>query len=546
MPPERLIAFGGIERCSNGFGHSSRKDATAMKTIRPETRIAASLLFVACTVVVTCHRASAQYGQVKLASSTSGVNHQISQSVERLEMLVKSSQILTVEERIPKFQVHNEEVIGATPVSQNQLQIYAKAPGTTQLNIWDTNDKQYTVDITVIADAREVEGILSSQLPLASLKVMPVNSSAIISGYVTSVDDVDRAVAIVEQFYTTVVNNIKVVGVQQVLLHTRIMEVSRTKLRDLGVDWGVIDGDSFFFSGPSGFADINNSSLLGLQPSATGVTNRLFVNGGDFEALIQALRQQDLVKMLAEPTVVATHGRPARFTVGGKVPYIVPAGDNAVSINYEEFGTSVDFLPFVVGPGRIRLEVRPEVKEPDDTRSIEAAGISVPGFTQRYVETAVELQAGQTFAIAGLLQSRTEAFTRATPLLGELPYLGVMFRRTFQRRNDIELLITVTPELVDAMDPHEVPRGGPGLNSTNPNDCEMYLDGHIEVPNLLGGDGCTSYADGYSTMPPCQPTGPHDHVHPMPPGSAIPPGAIVPSSTPAVVGEGVIVTQPES
>ena len=106
---------------------------------------------------------------------------------------------------------------------------------------------------------------------------------------------------------------------------------------------------------------------------------------------------------------MATHGRPARFTVGGKVPYIVPSGNNSVTIRYEEYGTSVDFLPFVVAPGRIRLEVRPEVTEPDSTRSIEASGIVVPAFSQRYVETAVELQAGQTFAIAGLLQSRTES-----------------------------------------------------------------------------------------------------------------------------------------
>ena len=169
--------------------------------------------------------------------------------------------------------------------------------------------------------------------------------------------------------------------------------------------------------------------------------------------------------MLAEPTVVATHGRPARFTVGGTVPFVIPAGDGAVSINFQEFGTSVDFLPFVVGPGRVRLEVRPEVKEPDDSRSVNSGGLVVPAFTQRYVETAVELQAGQTFAIAGLLQSRSESITVATPFFGELPYIGTMFRRVSERRNDIELLITVTPELVDAMYPNEVPVGGPGLNS---------------------------------------------------------------------------------
>ena len=164
----------------------------------------------------------------------------------------------------------------------------------------------------------------------------------------------------------------------------------------------------------------------------------------------------------------------------------MPTGNNAITIAYEEYGTAVDFLPFVVGPGRVRLEVRPEVTEPDPSRSIAAAGIQVPAFTQRYVETAVELQAGQTFAIAGLLQSRTESITRATPFFGEIPYIGMMFRRVREKRNDIELLITVTPEFVDAMNPHEVPVGGPGLNSMSPNDCELVRQGPHRSPQPAG------------------------------------------------------------
>ncbi len=511
-----------------------------METTRLSAHLSAALLIVTAISVMTASAVSADPGPIRLTSTDSTVSHNISQTVERLEMLVKSSRILTLEERIPKFQVHNEEVLGATPVSQNQIQIFAKTPGTTQLNLWDTNDKLYTVDVIVLADAREVEGILSSQLPLASLKVMPINNSAIVSGTVTSVDDVDRAVAIVEQFYPTVVNNIKVVGVQQVLLHTRIMEVSRTKLRDLGIDWGSFTDDAFFFSSPGRMLDIATSTVTGSLPSTEGAlnaTNRVFVNGGDFEALIAALRKQDLIKFLAEPTVVATHGRPARFNVGGRVPYVVPTGNNSITIAYEEFGTAVDFLPFVVGPGRVRLEVRPEVTEPDDSRAISAAGIQVPAFSQRYVETAVELQAGQTFAIAGLLQSRTEAVTRATPLIGEIPYIGMMFRRVKEERNDIELLITVTPELVDAMNPHEVPVGGPGLNSTSPNDHEMYVNGHIEVPNMLGNDiHCTGDHDGFSTLPNCS-TGDAYSI-------GIPADAIVPTDQPVIVGEGVTVTAP--
>lgn len=511
----------------------SRKDALAMETTRPLAKAAFAMLVLASLAAASPRYASAQMGPIRLTSGESTVSHNISQSIERLEMLVKSSRILTLEERIPKFQVQNEEVLGATPVSQNQIQIFAKAPGTTQLNLWDTNEKLYTVDVIVLADAREVEGILSSQLPFASLKVMPVSNSAIVSGSVTSVDDVDRAVAIVEQFYATVVNNIKVVGVQQVLLHTRIMEVSRTKFRDLGVDLAIINNNSLFVNAPGNLINAPLTRLAGAVPEADAANVRIFT--GDFEALIAALRREDLIKFLAEPTVVATHGRPARFTVGGKVPYIVPSGDDAVTIAYEEYGTSVDFLPFVVGPGRIRLEVRPEVSEPDNSRSIEASGIVVPAFSQRYVETAVELQAGQTFAIAGLLQSRTESNQRATPFFGELPYIGVLFRRMQERRNDIELLVTVTPELVDAMNPHEVPPGGPGLNSTSPTDWELYLKGHLEVPNLLGGQGCEM--DGF--------TG----INGIPSNaivqeSQLPPGAIIPTEQPTTVGDRVTVSVP--
>ena len=485
----------------------------------------------------------AQNRSIRLVSSETTVNHDISLSVERLQMLVKSSRILTLEDRIPKFQVHNEEVLGATPISQNQIQIFAKNPGTTQLNLWDTNEKLYTVDVIVLADAREVEGILSSQLPFATLKVQPANNGAIVSGTVTSADDVDRAVAIVEQFYPSVVNLIKVVGVQQVLLHTRIMEVSRTKFRDLGVDLAIFDSSNLLVNGPGNLINTPVTTLGSIAAEADAAHARIVTS--EFEGLIAALRRQDLIKFLAEPTVVATHGRPARFTVGGKVPYVVPSGDDAVTIAYEEFGTSVDFLPFVVGPGRIRLEIRPEVSEPDNSRSIEAAGIVVPAFSQRYVETAVELQAGQTFAIAGLLQSRTEANTRATPFFGEIPYFGTFFRRVQERRNDIELLITVTPELVDAMDPHEVPRGGPGTNSMSPNDGELYLKGHLEVPNMLGGDPNCLEHEGFSAVP-------GEAVYQAAPGTAghaayghrLPEGVIVPDSTAKVVGDGVIITAP--
>lgn len=434
------------------------------------TNWVANILLASCCLAATTP-CFAQNDTDRQLTSRDTVNYDVTESSDRLEMIVKSSRILTLEQRIPKFQVHNEEVLGATPISQNQVKVFAKSPGTTQVNLWDADDGLYTVDVVVIADAREVEAVLGSQLPLAALKVTPLEKSAIVSGTVTNVDDVDRAIAIAEQFYATVINNIRVVGVQQVLLHTKIMEVSRTKFRKLGLDWGlrhVRPGKAIVFA-PGGLITGDVSAELNL-------------GNYDINGLVAALRQNDLVKLLAEPTVVATHGRASTFNVGGKVPFIVPS-QQGPTVNWEEFGTKVEFLPFIVGPGRIRLEVRPSISEPDQTLSVTMQGVQVPGFRDRYVDTAVEMQAGQTFAIAGLLQSRTEATTRGIPLLGELPYFGNLFRNVSETQNEIELLITVTPELVDAMDPHEVPPGGPGLNSTRPSDHEFYFKGHIEVPN---------------------------------------------------------------
>ena len=501
-------------------------------------RLAALVIAAATTAVGRPADAQTPSGfaSADLTSEQTSVNKTISQTVERLDMLVKSSRILTLESRIPRFQVHNESVLTATPISENQIQIFAKTAGTTQINLWDTDDTLYTVDVMVSPDAREVEAILSSQLPFANLKVLPVNGSAIVSGSVTSVDDVDRAVAITEQFYTTIVNNIQVVGVQQVLLHTRIMEVSRTKLRDLGIDWGYYsDSGNVFLSSPSSFVDIPASGevLTATGAGTLGATNGIVADGATFRSFIRALREQKLIKFLAEPTVVATHGRPARFNVGGRVPYLVPGGNGTVQVRYEEYGTAVDFLPFVVGPGRVRLEVRPEVTEPDESRGLNANGIAVTAFSQRYVETAIELQAGQTFAIAGLLQSRTEANSNATPLLGELPFIGAAFRRVRHQRNDIELLITVTPELVAGMDAEQVPPGGPGLNSMTPTDSELYGHGFLEVPNLKAQDcNCGVSAHGGAACGPGAPIAQGEMNY------------IVPGSSPTVVAEGVSISTP--
>ncbi|WP_417739054.1 type II and III secretion system protein family protein [Rosistilla oblonga] len=426
-------------------------------------------------------------------SSSSAVTYAVSQPTQRLEMIVNSSRILKLEKVVPRFQVQNEEILIANPVAPNQVQISAQAAGVTQLNLWDVDDTLYTVDVIVTGDARELSTVMQAQFPYASLRITPLPTGAVIDGTVTDTDDIDRVMAVAEQFYPKVVNNIKVVGVQTILLHTKVMEVSRTKLRDLGLDWGTANSTSVFAFGINGTVDALKSSIGSVV--ATGAPNArvgLLRNGESLDFLIRALQQNNCAKILAEPTVVATHGRPSRFIVGGKFPIIAPDGQGGSTVTFEEFGTSVDFLPFLVGPGRVRLEIRPEVSERDDANGVALNGFTVPAIRQRYVETAVEMQAGQTYAIAGLLQTRTETISTGPPFLISVPWIGTLFRHVESVENEIELLVTVTPELVDAMDPHEVMPGGPGVDTTVPSDTELYFKGYIEVPRVdsINEKGC--------------------------------------------------------
>lgn len=416
--------------------------------------------------------------------ASSSIHFKVTNRAQRLEMTVNTSKILSMEYDVPKMLVNNPEIIKATPLSPNQVQVSAVRTGVTQLNLWDESGKVNAVDVLVIGDARELEALLKGQFPTASLKIQPLVNSVVIAGYVPNADMVSRIVRMAEDFYPSVINNMRVGGVQTILLHTKVMEVSRTKMRQVGFDWAHLSGSSFIQQSVSGLL---SSATGGLVPTATGVGGQAVsfgvVDGSSaFFGFVQALEERNLAKLLAEPTIVTVSGRPASFLSGGEFPILIPAGLGALAVEYRQFGTRVDFVPIVLGNGRVRLEVRPSVSDIDTSRSITVSGVSVPGLRTRYVDTAVEMKAGQTLALAGLIQNRIQAKHRGLPWLSNLPWLGAAFRRVEEENNEIELLIMVTPEFVDSIDPHEVSPCLPGMNSGSPNDLDLYGRGLIEVP----------------------------------------------------------------
>jgi len=434
------------------------------------------------------------------------VMHKVEAASERLEMTVNTSRLLTLDQKIPRAQVNNKDIVDLAALSPNVIQIYAKKAGITQVNLWDEKNQIHSIDVVVFGDARELTMVLQQQFPNATINVRPSANSVILSGFVPEPDQAAQIQIIAQDYYPKVVNLLKVGGVQQILLHVKVMEVSRTKLRELGFDFWANNSSFFATSTVSGLINPNaaaGQAVSGFGAPATSAAGDTFRFGvvsdsTAFFGFVDALRQYQLAKIMAEPTLVTVSGRPAFFNSGGEFPILVPSGLGTVSIDFKKFGTQVDFVPIVLGNGSIRLEVKPRISFLDPSLSVQTQGITVPGLSVREVDTGVEMKAGQTLAIAGLVQNRLEYTNNGLPYLADLPYFGALFRKTHELCNEVELVVMVTPELVEPMDPCDVPPCQPGMASGSPSDCDFYWKGHAEVPScgpcaagdcLWGGEG---------------------------------------------------------
>lgn len=289
-----------------------------------------------------------------------------------------------------------------------------------------------------------------------------------------------------------IINLMHVPGPQQVMLKVKVAELNRTALRRLGTGWLAHDGNYAIGSSPgsplpirpdSGVGGGTGGSLLELIAPAAGSATAFGVfDGGNTAFVIDALRQNQVLSILAEPTLVALHGEEATFLAGGQFPIPVPqpsGQQSLVTIQYKQFGVSLNFKPYILDDDNIRLSVAPEVSSIDYSTGVVFQGTVVPGIQTRNASTVVELAQGQTLAIAGILQTQMDGTSRRIPFLGDLPYLGTMFRSTSNQKTEKELIVLVTPYLVDSMQPEQVPDVA-GDYVQEPNDHELYMQGRIE------------------------------------------------------------------
>lgn len=293
---------------------------------------------------------------------------------------------------------------------------------------------------------------------------------------------------------TSIINLLRVKGPQQVLLKVRIAELNRTALREAGNDFLAVDpatGNIFGTQIAGGLVEglgvLGAGGLTGVASGQTGTATTAFgiFPSGDFELLVRLLRRNSMLKIHAEPNLVTLTGQEASFLVGGEFPVPVPqiAGGvaNAITVQFKEFGTRLSFLPYILDDDVIRLTVAPEVSSIDRTlgTTLVLGGEPIPGLNTRKAFTTVELRESQTLALAGLLQQTMDGQTARIPFIGDIPYIGVLFSNNSSRQIETEMLVLVTPYLVEPMEADEVP-ALPGDEVYDPNDCEFFLMGRIE------------------------------------------------------------------
>jgi pilus assembly protein CpaC len=408
----------------------------------------------------------------------------------RIHLLVNGTRIIRTLRPYYRVSVASPDIADVTPLSPDTLMLSTKAAGNTQLVLWDENDRSQTLQVQSEADLRELQEKLANLLPNERVEAVDLRGQIALRGRVSSTDAAARAIDVASAYSEEVIDFMEIAGSQQVMLEIRFAEVSRSAGRQLGFNFGLVGQDGSAASnigainplgpGVTGTGNIDPTSLTVSENASPAVT--LFGGGvvGDvaFEAFLAALRENNLLRVLAEPNLTRISGEEGEFLAGGRIPIPVPQGDETLTIKYEDFGIRLKALPVVLGDGRIRVRVEPEVSDIDRSTGVSVAGVSVPGFRVRRLSTEVELVDGQTFVLAGLLDSSVTASKQVTPLLGDVPVLGALFRSTRYQRRETELVVLITPRLVSPLNPDEIPPL-PGENWRHPSEYELFLLGQL-------------------------------------------------------------------
>ncbi len=386
----------------------------------------------------------------------------------------------------------------ADPTDPTSILVTGLEAGTSRITLTDEAKTIEEVLVTVQQfDVEYLRTLYRQAVPTANIMPIPsANNTLILTGMVARAEDVDLLMNITRSVVgQNVLSAIRIGGVMQVQLEVVVAQVSRSEVRRLSFEFLNFGQKHAVANGMGGLV-IPAAGLEGSFPGGPTIRNTISSVGGapingffaifdpqqDFFGFLQALRDESVVKLQTFPKVVVMSGRQVSFLSGGEQAIPVPAGLGQVGVQFEEFGTRLNALPIVMGNGKIHIELEPEVSSLNAAFGTQIGGTVVPGRDTQRMRTTVELESGQTLCIAGLIQNTVTGNTRKVPILGDLPFIGVAFSQKFYNENEIELVILVTPRLVDAMSCDQLPKLLPGQETRTPDDFELFLEGILEAP----------------------------------------------------------------
>ena len=452
--------------------------------------------------------------------------------VTKVRLVLDKSRTIRTGRSFKEALVANPAIADVVPLTNHTLYVVGKQIGMTRLTMLDEEKRMLgVVEIEVSYDIGALRKEIRRSVPGADIRIRPANGRLLLSGSVGDKMALARIIDITEQFTANCSdvrgepaagpkpksgakaatqgnqqvislqvsaaprqapkkrrkcfsNAISVRAAQQVLLEVRFVEAQRDAGREFGLSW---DAQTNRFTGQTGVIPSINSPLVRNFPSSNVAfpfgffVTQLLNNGNSADMIIQALEQKGLARRLAEPNLVALSGDTANFLAGGEFPFPIQSDNNKITIEFKKFGVGLAFTPTVLGNGQINLKIQPEVSDLDPNNTLQVNQISIPSLVVRRASTTVELRDGQSFAIAGLLQTKHNKQLHQLPWVGQVPVLGALFRSSSYSKEESDLVIIVTPRLVKPVGPGNKKLITPLDGKVASNDRDFFLRGKGEV-----------------------------------------------------------------
>ncbi len=371
--------------------------------------------------------------------------------------------VVESDEPFAEISVANAEIADISTLSDRTIYVLGRTPGLTTITLLAPNGSLITnVQVQVTPDVTEFKERLRQIMPNEPIEVRTANDGIVLSGVISSITMMERAVELAERYAPGRVSNLlNIGGTQQVMLKVRFAEMSRSVSKNLsssinGVTASALDPSTGALVPGNNWSGGSTGTMIGQANSGTitpksGTLGAIklggSIGGTELSVLLEAMEEKGVVRTLAEPNLTALSGQQAKFLAGGEYPIPV-SDDDGIYIDYKPFGVELEFVPRVVNGDQINLEMRAAVSGVDSTVNYSVDGFTLNSFKRRETSTTVELRDGQSFAIAGLLQDDFEDLVGQVPWLGDIPVLGALFRSTDYSRRQSELVIIVTPHLV--------------------------------------------------------------------------------------------------